>query len=131
MMATWEECNSVTMLLIDFDGTVVHHAFPNVGEPLPGALECLRDLLAAGYVLILFTCREDHPERPYLTEAIEFCRGHGIEFAGVNETPPQYDYRGAQEKRRKPYAHVHIDDRNLGGFPGWDVVRQMLLTQET
>lgn len=109
--------------LIDFDGTIAEHDYPDIGKPLPGAFDTLRDMQKAGWILVLWTCREDG-KRKFLTEAIEFCREHGLEFDAINETPLEYDFR--EGVRRKPYAHVHIDDRNLGGFPGWDIVRKLL-----
>lgn len=132
------------LIAIDFDGTIVEHAFPLIGSPLPGAFETMKDLQAAGHKLILNTCREDaeydwrakryEPGRPcdgydinrrFLTEAVEFCRENGIEFRSVNENCPDDEFR--DKGGRKVYAHLYIDDRNLGGFPGWDVVRKLLL----
>lgn len=111
------------LVAVDFDGTIVTHAFPKIGAPLRGAFETLRALQAAGHRLILNTCRENRP-RPYLAEAVEFCREHGVEFVSVNENRPDDDFRDGGG--RKVYAHVYIDDRNLGGFPGWAYVAHML-----
>lgn len=116
------------VICIDFDGTIVEHAFPVIGEPLPLAFEVMAALKAEGHHLILWTCREDHPtrvDRDYLRQAVEFCRSRGIEFDAVNEAIVDMDFREFG-KRRKPHAHCVIDDRNLGGFPGWGVVAQVL-----
>lgn len=107
--------------LIDFDGTIVDHAYPRVGNPMEMAFEVLNDMQKAGWLLVLWTCREGS----YLTDAVEFCRANGIEFDSVNEVPIEWDFR-ENGIRRKPYAHLHIDDRNLGGFPGWKVVKDYL-----
>lgn len=115
---------------IDFDGTIVRHAWPEIGEPMPGAFETLKDLKAAGYKLILWTCREDFGrliDKQYLTEAVEFCRENGVEFDAVNESLKETEFRPENVLKRKPHCHYYIDDSNLGGFPGWDVVRQFLL----
>lgn len=117
---------------IDFDGTIVKHAYPGIGEPLEDAFEVMKEMKAAGWKLILWTCREDSKNninKRHLTAAVEFCRMQGIEFDAVNETIPEEDFR-EDEPRRKPYAHVHIDDRNLLGFPGWKVVREVLLIEK-
>lgn len=119
-------------IAIDFDGTIVENAFPRIGEPLPGAFEVMRELQEAGHRLILNTCREDHKTRidkRHLTDAVEFCRENGIEFVSVNENHPDDEFRDPDECKavRKVYADIYIDDRNLGGFPGWDVVREMIL----
>jgi hypothetical protein len=117
--------------VIDFDGTIVQHKFPAVGETMPEAFEVMKELRAAGWVLVLWTCRENDGHkinRQFLKDAVDFCGENGIEFDGVNETPVEFEFR--QEEgclRRKAYGDVYIDDRNLGGFPGWPAVREELL----
>ena len=89
----------------------------------------MKELQEAGWRLILWTCRENagnNISKQYLTDAVEFCRINGIEFDAVNEAILEEDFREFG-LRRKPYAHVYIDDRNLLGFPGWKVVREILL----
>ena len=113
------------LLAIDFDGTIVTHSWPGIGEPLPYAFEVMHKLQAAGHQLILVTCREDEPRRKYLTEAVEFCAQRGIEFRSVNENHRDDDFR--DHGGRKVFAHFYIDDRNLGGFPGWLEVERLLL----
>tara|TARA_Y100000034_G_scaffold104648_1_gene131366 strand:- start:22910 stop:23272 length:363 start_codon:yes stop_codon:yes gene_type:complete len=113
------------LISIDFDGTIVVHDFPRIGEPMPHAFEVMKELQEAGFKLILNTCREDHGKKKYLTEAVEFCKKHGVEFRSVNETRLEDEFR--PEGGRKVYAKVYIDDRNLGGFPGWLEVKKILL----
>ena len=115
------------VILIDFDGTVVEHKFPHIGPPMPNAFEVLKELKEAGWKLVLWTCREDFGYNRYLQEAVDFCRDNGIEFDGVNEALIEEDFRPDKCLKRKPHAHYCIDDRNLGGFPGWDVVRDTIL----
>jgi hypothetical protein len=118
------------VLCIDFDGTLVKHAFPRIGEPMPLAFEVLKELKEAGWKLILWTCREDEGykiDRQYLKDAVDFCKKHGVEFDAVNETIKEEEFRPENGKNRKPYAHYYIDDRNIGGFPGWEVIRQIIL----
>ncbi len=112
-------------LLIDFDGTIVEHEFPQIGAPLHGAFKTLIDLKAAGYKLVLWTCRDDSHRDTPLTDAIEFCKQNGVRFDGVNQTLPCDEFRDEYMPRAKPHAMLCIDDRNLGGFPGWHVVREM------
>jgi len=114
------------IISVDFDGTICEHAYPEIGELLKGAVETLKDLIAAGHIIILNTCREDEERRPVLTEAVSFMRENGVEFVSVNTNRPEDEFR--DKPGRKVFANVYIDDRNLGGFPGWDVVREMLLS---
>ena len=48
------------LIAVDFDGTVVEHAYPDIGEELPHAVEVLKELVEAGHQIILWTCRENH-----------------------------------------------------------------------
>lgn len=109
------------IISIDFDGIISDGKFPDIGNPLPGAFEVMKELEAAGHRLVLNTCREGEE----LAQAVEFCRAHGIEFRSVNENHPDDEFRDVSG--RKLLAHYYIDDRNLGGFPGWEVVREHLI----
>lgn len=111
------------IISIDYDGTISDYAFPELGVPMEGAIETMRDLSLAGHILILNTCREDEKGRAYLTEAVTFLRSHGIEFASVNTNRPEHDFRDGGG--RKVFAELYIDDKNLGGFPGWGAVREL------
>ncbi len=104
------------ILAIDFDGTVCEHIYPRVGDPLPNAFEVLKRFREKGDRLILWTCREGM----FLNEAIDFCKSHGIEFEEHNNNVREQDYA----KSRKIYADLYIDDRMVGGFPGWIAVEK-------
>ena len=111
------------VICFDFDGTTVEHRHPEIGAPIAGAVETLRDLQAAGHRLILWTCRTGQP----LVDAMRYLRSHGIAPAAVNANLPEL-VRFEGSDPRKPYADVYIEDRNCpGGFGGWDGVRQELL----
>ena len=118
------------ILVIDFDGTIVQHKFPAIGETMPEAFEVMKELQAADWALILWTCRENNSHdisKQFLKYAVDFCKENGIEFDGVNETPMEFEFRPEETLRRKVYGDVYVDDRNLGGFPGWAEVRKQLL----
>ena len=44
---------------LDFDGTVVEHAYPNIGKLNPGSFAIIKKLQSAGHELILNTYRSD------------------------------------------------------------------------
>lgn len=98
----------------DFDGTLVQHLFPEIGEPVPYAFSWLRLYAARGARLILWTMRSDgrsgagRANGPVLTEAVEFCRAKEVEFWAVNRNPEQH----AWTQSPKAYCHVYIDDAN-------------------
>ena len=49
---------------IDFDGTIVEHKYPEIGNPVPGALETMKDLIQQGHKIILWTMRSGIPCKP-------------------------------------------------------------------
>lgn len=109
------------VIAVDFDGTIVEHAYPEIGETMHYAFETLKALQAEGHRLILWTYRTGS----YLDEAVEFCRQNGIEFYAANENFVGEMAEGG-EYSRKLNAQIFIDDRNVGGFLGWLEIWNML-----
>jgi hydroxymethylpyrimidine pyrophosphatase-like HAD family hydrolase len=107
-------------IAVDFDGTIVENKFPGIGKPLLFAFETLIELQKKGHDLVLWTYRSGKK----LDEAVAFCRDHGLEFYAVNKNFPEE--RDEEPISRKIAADIYIDDRNLGGFPGWSEVWKML-----
>ena len=107
-------------IAVDFDGTVVEHKYPKIGKPMLFAFETLKQLQNQKHTLILWTYRSGK----YLDEAVEFCRKNGIEFYAVNKNYPEEIYD--ESISRKINADIFIDDRNVGGFPGWSEIWKML-----
>ncbi|MEA2106102.1 MAG: hydrolase [Bacteroidota bacterium] len=107
-------------IAVDFDGTIVDHEYPEIGKPKLFAFETLKALQDKGVSLILWTFRAGKE----LEEAVEFCKKNGIEFYAVNKNYPEEIFDDSIS--RKINADIYIDDRNLGGFPGWSAVWQML-----
>ena len=111
--------NAIT-IAVDFDGTIVEHAYPEIGKEMLFAFETLKALQDKGHKLILWTFRDGN----FLEEAIAYCRERGIEFYAINKSFPEEDFDLSMS--RKIQCDIFIDDRNLGGFPGWSEVWQML-----
>jgi hydroxymethylpyrimidine pyrophosphatase-like HAD family hydrolase len=107
-------------IAIDFDGTIVEDAYPDIGKPMLFAFETLKELQKQKHQLILWTYRSGNE----LEEAVEYCKKYGIEFYAINQSYPEEVYESGIS--RKIHAHVFIDDRNIGGFPGWSEIWQML-----
>jgi hypothetical protein len=111
-------------IAVDFDGTIVEHKYPEIGKEKLFAFETLKQLIKQKHQVILWTYRTGKE----LDEAVEFCRENGVEFFAVNKNFPEEYYDGSIS--RKIDADVYIDDRNLGGFPGWSAVWQMINAPE-
>ena len=112
------------IIAVDFDGTIVEDKYPEVGPARIFAFETLLELQKKGHRLILWTYRSG--ER--LREAVDFCKKNGLEFYAVNNSYPEEKHDG--QISRKINADVFIDDRNLGGVPGWGEIYQLLLKTE-
>ncbi|MBR5846092.1 MAG: hypothetical protein IKY65_07515 [Rikenellaceae bacterium] len=116
------------VIALDFDGTVVTHEYPYVGEDV-GAVPVLKELIAAGHQLILFTMRSGK----LLDDALAWFERNGIELYAVNENPEQKSWTSSV----KVHANIYIDDCALGcpirfedgvrrPFVDWQKVREIL-----
>ena len=135
-------------IAVDFDGTIVSHAYPEIGRDL-GAVAVLKALQARGHRLILLTMRcrlnqfttgdaqglVDAPAGDYLADAVRWCRDRGLTFWAVNNNPEQSRWTTS----RKVYANMYIDDAALGipllqagesrPFVDWEAVEHILKTR--
>lgn len=119
------------VIAIDFDGTVVTHEYPYMGED-NGAVPTLRELVANGNRLLLLTMRSGS----LLEEAKTWFASHDIPLWAVNENPEQ----GRWTQSPKVYANLYIDDANLGcplkivdscsrPVADWGRIRQQLIRE--
>ena len=93
------------IIALDFDGTVVTHAYPEVGEDI-GAVAVLKELVAQDDKLILWTMRSGK----LLEEAVAWFKKHDIPLWAVNENPTQTEWTSSP----KLHADLLIDDSALG-----------------
>jgi len=108
------------IIAVDFDGTIVEDAYPEIGNPMLFAFETLKELNKDGHRLILWTYRYGHR----LQEAVDFCSKKGIEFYAVNKNYPEEKFEG--KVSRKINADFFIDDRNIGGLLGWGEIYKII-----
>jgi hypothetical protein len=115
---------------IDFDGTITKSPeYPGTGEIADGCVEAIKTLYEGGHKLILNTCRT----KEQLNDAIMFLNDHKIlkYFYKINENcPKEIELYGGD--CRKISADIYLDDKNIGGFPGWHKVEDYvyLLTRK-
>ena len=108
------------VIAVDFDGTIVKHKYPQIGEEIPFAIETLKLIQSElRHQLILWTVREGE----LLDEAVHFCRMRGLEFYSVNQNHPE---SSITNNPRKLMADLFIDDRNFGGIPEWGFIYHSL-----
>lgn len=108
------------LIAVDFDGTIVEDTYPKIGKEKLFAFDTLKHLQSEGHRLVLWTYRKGKR----LDQAVEFCRENGIEFYAVNSSFPNEEHD--PKRSRKINADIFIDDRNVGGFPGWGEVYQTI-----
>lgn len=102
-----KETKAAPIWAIDFDGTLaVGNKFPNIGKPNVSLIELLKMAKNLGVRLILWTSREGN----YLTEAVEWCKDHGLEFDAINDNLPEI-VEAFGTNSRKVVANLFIDDR--------------------
>ena len=108
-------------IAVDFDGTIVEHRYPRIGEEIPFATATLKMLINERHRLILWSVREGK----LLEEAVE-CAGNGV----WNSMPSTETIRKKTSHTpvfsRKVKADLFIDDRNLGGLPDWGSIYRMI-----
>jgi len=117
-------------IAIDFDGTCVTHAYPEIGEDI-GAVSVLEKLYQKGHLLILNTMRCDKE----LFDAINWFESHHIPLYATQKNPTQEKWTSSP----KCYAQLYIDDAALGipllyykkksdrPFVDWLEVEEMLI----
>ncbi len=115
------------IIAVDFDGTIVTHKYPAIGEEIPFAIDTLKMLRQDGHKLIMWSVREGE----LLDQAVQWCKDRGLEFYAVNRDYPEETTENNPHFSRKLKVDVFIDDRNLGGLPDWGVIYQMIKNRHT
>ncbi|MBE6209914.1 MAG: hypothetical protein E7128_06755 [Rikenellaceae bacterium] len=93
------------IIAVDFDGTCVSHDYPYIGKEI-GAAPVLRELVAAGHDLILFTMRDGK----LLKEAEAWFKENKIRLMDSNRNKEQVRWTSSP----KVHADLYIDDSALG-----------------
>lgn len=91
---------------LDFDGTCIEHSYPKVGKANPQAIKFIKEFIAEGAKIILYTIRDGQE----LQDAIDFLDSHEITPWAINENPLQK----AWNKSPKLLCDLFIDDRSFG-----------------
>lgn len=90
----------------DFDGTLCESVYPGIGSPNMSLINHLIKRKEQGNKIILWTCREG----VRLQEAVEWCKGYGLEFDAVNDNLQELKDEFGNNPR-KIYADCYIDDK--------------------
>lgn len=115
------------IIAVDFDGTIVEHRYPEIGEERVFATDTLKALIRDGHQLVLWSVREGQ----LLDDAVNWCRERGVEFYAINKDFPEEDVQNNIHYSRKLKVDLFIDDRNIGGIPDWGTIYQMISQNKT
>lgn len=113
------------IIAIDFDGTLHTGHWPEIGSPAPYAVEMMRKLKADGHYLIIWTCRYGDQQ----TEMVNWLLEKQIPFDRINDNIPGQSERYGSNSR-KIYAHLYIEDKQVGGLPRWDEIYEEVCLME-
>jgi hypothetical protein len=108
---------------LDFDGTMVLHRYPDIGEEVPDAVQTVKELIAAGHEVILNTYRVEIGLAE-LYAAINWLKERGIKlgFYTQHKYPPAFFGKFGQDY----FIDDHPSDAPLleSGAVDWSVVRE-------
>lgn len=93
-------------IVVDFDGTVVRHHYPHIGENCPHCVETLKKWTDNGVGIILDTMRSGKD----LEAAKKWFKDNDIPLYGVGAEPNQKEWTDST----KAYGILSVDDRNIG-----------------
>lgn len=110
------------IVCIDFDGTIARSDYPVIKGEMPYAREVIKRMKDRGCYVIIWTCRTGEE----LLDAINWLVERDIPFDRVNDHNPGNLREFGGKGGKKVYADVYIDDKNVGGFPGWLEVERVL-----
>jgi len=117
----------IMTIAVDFDGTIVTHKYPEIGEEMPFAIDTMKALINEGHKLILWSVREGK----LLQEAVDWCHRRGVDFYAINKDYPEEDVNKNMYFSRKLKVDVFIDDRNIGGIPDWGTIYRIITEHKT
>lgn len=96
------------IIAVDFDGTIVTHKYPDIGELVPYAKQVINMLVNNGHKVFLWTMRCHKKDRDVLGEASQFLKDNNIKIELLNKSPVQFS------DSPKQYANIYIDDAAIG-----------------
>lgn len=101
------------IVALDFDGTIVKQAYPEIGEPNHRFIQKIRKMQAENPTTrwVLWTCRTEK----HLDDAVKFCYQQGLRFDAVNRNIDEVIKMFGHDTR-KVYADVYVDDKNGVGW---------------
>ncbi len=121
---TFEEKPKPRTIAVDLDGTILEYdgwkGHSHFGKPLPGAKEALQKLKEQGFLIIIWTTRNNKEE------IARYLREQGIPFDYINENP-----FGPPDGSNKIYADYYVDDKAVEFRGDWQEVLRKVCGAKT
>src|SRR6187399_154858 len=97
-------------IYLDFDGTVVEHAYPKIGREVPHAMRVIKRLQEAGHEVILNTYRVELDEKEH-KQALDYLNNHyKVELEPIESTTVKLE----PIWNLKDKDVIYIDDNGYG-----------------
>ena len=105
-------------IVVDFDGTIAVDLYPDIGNPKPGAKKALEAFSAAGYEIVIFSCRLTNGGGDQKTRMEKWLKDHEMPFDRIDDGT-----------KGKPHALWYIDDKAIwyGGKNDWEAISKHIL----
>ena len=113
------------IIAVDFDGTLHMGQFPEIGIPMPYAIQMMRKLKEDGHYIIINTCRSNGNA----LDAVNWLLEKGIPFDAINANHAG-NVAKYKNDTRKIYAHCYVDDKQVGGLPTWPEIYEWITERE-
>jgi hydroxymethylpyrimidine pyrophosphatase-like HAD family hydrolase len=113
------------IIAIDFDGTICRGKYPAIDGLQPYAKDVINRLYNEGHYIIIWTCLAGND----LENAVNFLLAKEVKFHRINDhNPATVEQHG--NNSRKVYAHLYIDDKQVGGLPAWNEIYEYIDRKE-
>ncbi len=108
-------------IVVDFDGVICEHRFPDVGEPSEGVQEALNTLEKAGYSIVIHSCRTSYKFKNLLVG--DQCE-RIMDYMKYYKLP--FDHIWGPDK---PIGVAYIDDKGINFNNNWGEITDRLVTK--
>lgn len=107
-------------IVLDWDGTLVEDAWPEMGDWKPGAVQAIEDFLNAGYRVVVHSCRTHSKDVNYAPRPKEEVEG---DFQAIRDMLDEADL-GIVDIiiEDKPPADHYVDDKAIRFEGNWEAV---------
>lgn len=113
------------IIFLDFDGTVVYHRYPEIGDLIPESINVIKELISNGHTVILNSYRSNSLQTD---SALNFLKEFGIEIESTKYKiiPIKFDLDNILIFIDDITSNIPllIDDKNLN-YVDWATLKKL------